>query len=74
MSHKARLILEYSELKTRIAKLDRILMLERLGELDFTLSVPRRVLEEQIYYMNEYLKILEKRCNVEIYGYDWDEL
>lgn len=66
MSHKARLINERCELKKRMADLERILELIKIGECDFTPDCDYELLSRQFYTMRLYSEILDSRCLIEI--------
>lgn len=56
---------EYFQLKLRIEKLDRILIKDEAGTLGFQLSCSKEILEDQKYYMEEYLRVLRVRAEKE---------
>lgn len=63
--YKARFIAEYWQTKIRYDKLCSILIKERAGKLDFTPACGFEILEDQKYYMNEYLNTLKVRAEIE---------
>ena len=63
--YKLRMTAEYRELKKRYTKLRRMLVRWEAGILDFTPTCPRDLLERQAVVMDEYLKILEIRAEIE---------
>ncbi|MEY8380815.1 hypothetical protein AAK979_07230 [Ileibacterium valens] len=65
MDYKERLVNEYVELKEKYTKLRQILIKAEAGTLSFEPTCPISVLESQLYYMNEYLRILEVRAEIE---------
>lgn len=56
---------EYYQTKIRYDKLHKMLIKHEAKTLDFTPKCPIGVLEDQMYYMNEYLKCLEVRAELE---------
>ncbi len=64
-NYKDRFITEYKELKSRLDKLHKIIIKYKAEALDFEPDCPIGVLEDQEYYMNEYLKVLEIRAEIE---------
>ena len=65
MDYKERLKQEYLELKERLEKLHRMLVKNSAKTLDFEFECPVSLLEDQEYYMENYLKILEIRAEIE---------
>ena len=63
--YKERFKAEYLQTKIRYEKLFNVIIKMEAGTLDFTLSCPKEVLEDQLYYMNEYLRILRIRAEIE---------
>lgn len=63
--YKERFKAEYYQLKIRLEKLMNMIVKWDNAELPFTPTVIRSVYTEQIYFMNEYLRILRKRAIVE---------
>lgn len=63
--YKHRMVREYRELKERYTKLHRMLIRWEAGTLNFTPTCPRDLLERQAVIMDEYLKILEIRAEIE---------
>ena len=63
--YKLRMTAEYRELKKRYTKLRHMLVRWEAGILDFTPTCPRDLLERQAAAMDEYLKILEIRAEIE---------
>jgi len=63
--YKKRFINEFSELKERTSKLDRIIRKAEQGKLDFELSCPLALLKQQYKAMSKYLDILKTRAVIE---------
>ncbi len=63
--YKERFKAEYYQLKIRFKKLYKMLVKLEAGTLDFTPACSEDVLNDQLYYMNEYLKVLEIRAEIE---------
>lgn len=63
--YKDRFIKEYSELKDRTLKLERLLDKYLHNELDFKPNCDYNLLYEQFIYMSNYLKVLEIRAEIE---------
>ena len=61
----ARFKAEYWQTKIRYDKLCSMLIKERAGKLDFTPTCGFDLLEDQKYYMNEYLNVLRVRAEIE---------
>lgn len=64
-NYKNRFITEYKELKSRLDKLHKTIIKYKAETLDFEPDCPIEVLEDQEYYMREYLKVLEIRAEIE---------
>lgn len=64
-NYKIRFMFEYSTLKIRTLKLERMLKRWDDNELDFEPDSPRYILEKQLEYMQGYLHILELRAQYE---------
>lgn len=64
-NYKDRFITEYKELKSRLDKLHKMIIKYKAETLDFESDCPIEVLEDQEYYMREYLKVLEIRAEIE---------
>lgn len=64
-NYKDRFITEYKELKSRLDKLHKMIIKYKAETLDFEPDCPIEVLEDQEYYMREYLKVLEIRAEIE---------
>ena len=64
-NYKIRFMFEYSTLKIRTLKLERMLTRWENNELDFEPDSPYYILEKQLEYMRGYLHILEKRAEYE---------
>ena len=64
-NYKDRVITEYKELKSRLDKLHKMIIKYKAETLDFEPDCPIEVLEDQEYYMSEYLKVLEIRAEIE---------
>ena len=63
--YKDRFIAEYYQLKIRFDKLNDMLIKMKAGTLEFTPICTEGTFEDQLYYMNEYLKILRIRAEIE---------
>ena len=63
--YKERFIKEYNELSERVTKLDNILKKCKNGELAFDPNCSYELLYTQLVYMINYLRILEKRAEIE---------
>lgn len=57
---------EYRDLKNRQAKLHKMLVRYDAGTLDFKPTCPIELLKEQEIVMNEYMRILEIRAEIEV--------
>lgn len=64
-NYKDRFITEYKELKSRLDKLHKMIIKYKAETLDFEPDCPIELLEDQEYYMNEYLKVLQIRAEIE---------
>lgn len=62
---KDRFIAEYNQLKIRKVKLSVMLLKYRQGNLSFNPKCSYDLLHEQLIYMESYLKVLEKRAEIE---------
>lgn len=62
---KERLKAEYWQAKIRHEELHRILVKSAAGTLDFTPKCSIEILEEQSYHMENYLRMLEIRMEIE---------
>jgi len=63
--YKQRFIAEYSQLEYRIAKLDQMLTKWEKGELGFTPTCPKELLQLQLTTMKSLLQILNLRATKE---------
>lgn len=63
--YKERFKAEYLQTKIRYDKLHKILVKQAAGTLDFELACSPALLTEQKRYMDEYLRILETRAEIE---------
>ena len=63
--YKARFKAEYLQTKIRYDKLDKMLIKHEAGVLDFTPNCPIEILENQLYYMKQYLDTLRIRAEIE---------
>ena len=63
--YKVRFIAEYMQLKIRYNNLHKMLIKYEAGTLNFTPTCDISILEDQAYDMNNYLKALEVRAEVE---------
>lgn len=63
--YKARFVGEFVELKIRYSKLHKMIIKHEAGTLGFEPTCDISILEDQAYYMGNYLKTLEIRAEVE---------
>ena len=63
--YKARFVGEYVELKIRYNKLHKMLIKYEAGTLGFEPTCDISILEDQVYYMDNYLEQLEIRAEIE---------
>lgn len=63
--YKERFKAEYYQTKIRYDKLNNMLIKYEAGTLDFKPTCPIEKLEDQRYYMNEYLRTLKVRAEIE---------
>ena len=63
--YKVRFIAEYMQLKIRYNGLHKMLIKLEAGTLEFTPTCDSTILENQAYYMENYLRALEVRAEVE---------
>lgn len=63
--YKVRFIAEYMQLKIRYNNLHKMLIRHEAGTLNFTPTCDSTILENQAYYMENYLRALEVRAEVE---------
>lgn len=63
--HKARFKAEYLQTKIRCEKLHRMMVKREAGTLDFEPKCSNVILQRQKAYMQEYLKMLEVRAEIE---------
>lgn len=63
--YKARFVGEYLELKIRYNKLHKMIIKHQAGTLGFELTCDVSILEDQAYYMGNYLTQLEIRAEIE---------
>ena len=63
--YKDRFKAEYYQAKIRYDKLHKMLIKYEAGTLGFEPSCPKEILEDQEYYMKDYLKTLEIRAEIE---------
>ena len=64
-TYKDRMKAEYKELKGKYERLHRIIIKAKAKTLDFELSCPVELLEDQAAAMGKYLYILEVRAEIE---------
>lgn len=64
-NHKERFKAEYYQLKIRYEKLREIINKYNACKLDFKPTCPIEKLEDQLYYMNEYMRALEVIAEIE---------
>ena len=65
MDYKERFKEEYRQLTDRISKLRKMLTQWDKGTLDFEPSSPKELYCVQLYYMLEYLSVLDRRAKIE---------
>lgn len=63
--YKDRFKAEYYQTKIRYEKLHKMLIRYEAGTLGFEPTCPISTLEDQEYYMKDYLKMLEVRAEIE---------
>lgn len=63
--YKDRFKAEYLQTKIRYEKLNNMLIKYEAGTLGFEPICPKEILEDQLYYMNEYLRTLRIRAEIE---------
>ena len=63
--YRKRFTKEYNELSERVTKLDNILKKYKNGELALDPNCPYELLYTQLIYMVNYLRILERRAEIE---------
>lgn len=63
--YKDRFKAEYLQTKIRYEKLNNMLIKYEAGTLGFEPTCPKEILEDQLYYMNEYLRTLRIRAEIE---------
>ena len=63
--YRERFKAEYYQLKIRIEKLSAMLEKWDAGELNFTPTCPKDLLEKQCNHMDDYRRILEQRARLE---------
>ena len=63
--YKERFKAEYLQTKIRYEKLNNMLIKYEAGTLGFEPTCPKKILEDQLYYMNEYLRTLRIRAEIE---------
>lgn len=63
--YKERFKAEYYQTKIRYDKLHKMLIKRDAGTLNFEPTCPKEILEDQAYYMGDYLKTLEIRAEIE---------
>lgn len=64
-AYKKRMIEEYKQLKERTHKLEKIINKYDASKLDFELSTPIYVLQDQLGLMRNYMDILKLRAEFE---------
>lgn len=63
--YKERFKAEYYQTKIRYDKLHKMLVKYEAKTLEFELTCPIEILQDQTYYMGNYLKTLEIRAEIE---------
>lgn len=71
-NYKQRMIEEYKQLAERLVKLGRLVEKHQSGTLDFKLTCPIELLEDQYCAMRLYFNILAQRAKIE--GIDLDDI
>lgn len=71
-NYKQRMIEEYKQLAERLVKLGRLVEKHQSGALDFNLTCPIELLEDQYCAMRLYFNILAQRAIIE--GIDLDDI
>lgn len=66
--YKTRMIEEYKFVKEKYDKLHKLLIKQKAGTLDFELTCPVELLQDQMNVMSQYLYILEIRAELEGIG------
>lgn len=64
-NYKDRMLAEYEQLRIRSDKLATMLKKWQDGTLEFTPTCPMGLLQNQLSVMNEYLRILDRRFELE---------
>lgn len=64
-NYKERFIAEYRQLTIRIDKLDNMLHLWQIGQLDFLPTCPYELLAAQLHAMQTYRLLLMRRADIE---------
>lgn len=64
-NYKERFIAEYEQTKIRYEKLHRMIVKYEAGTLEFTPTCPIELLKDQKRFMDEYLRCLEIRAEIE---------
>lgn len=70
--YKERFIAEYLQVKIRFEKLKEMCLKWDAGKLEFTPTCSRRMYEDQLTYMMNYIQLLEERAKLE--GVDLSEI
>lgn len=63
--YKERFKAEYLQTKIRCDKLEKMLIKYEAGTLEFTPSCDISILDDQLYYMQNYLRMLRIRAEIE---------
>lgn len=63
--YRERFVAEYYQLKIRFDNLNTLITKLQAGTSTFIPTTPINTLEDQLYYMNEYMKILRVRAEIE---------
>ena len=63
--YKSRFIAEYMQVKIRYNNLHNMMIKLDAGTLDFEPDCDRAILEDQCYYMGNYIRVLEIRAEIE---------
>ena len=63
--YRERFVAEYRQLQIRVRKLHRVIRDGKNGKLDFKPDCPLKVLKKQESMMNQYLRVLEERAEIE---------
>ncbi len=63
--YKIRFVAEYMQAKIRYNSLHKMIIKKEAGTLEYELTCPLIILQNQISYMGQYIKVLEIRAEIE---------